>query len=66
MIGFALGYFANNFVVGGIVALILIAAGLRAPLKADSTDSTAVRGMFRKHVDYEKKKADDRDPVDRG
>ena len=51
LIGFALGYFANNFVVGGIVALILVAAGLRAPLKADATDSTAVRGMFRKRVE---------------
>ena len=66
LIGFAFGYFVNNFVAGGIVALTLLAVGLRAPLRADATDSTAVRGMFRKHVEHKKKEADDRDPVDRG
>ncbi|MDJ0908559.1 MAG: hypothetical protein QNI99_05175 [Woeseiaceae bacterium] len=66
LIGFAFGYFVSNFVAGGIVALILVAAGLRAPLKADASDSTAVRGVFRKRVEHEKNEADDRDPVDRG
>lgn len=65
LIGFAVGYFVNNFVVGGVIALILIAAGLRAPLKADATDAAAARGIFRKHV-ARKKESDDRDPVDHG
>ena len=65
LIGFAVGYFVENFVVGGIIAMILVAASLRAPLKADSTDATAVRGMFKKHVEHKKKEAADKDPVDR-
>ena len=59
-------YYVSNFVIGGVFALFLIiVAGLRAPLRADATDSTAVKGMFRKEVEERKKTAHDQDPVDR-
>ncbi len=54
LLGFAAGYFVNNFVIGGIVALILCVALLGSPLKADETDSVAVKGLFRKAVDERK------------
>ncbi len=66
IVGFVFGYLVSNFVVGGIVGLILVAAGLRVPLKADATDSTAARGIFRKRGNNESIEKDDRDPVDRG
>ena len=67
LLGFGFGYYISNFVIGGIVALILIAAVcLRAPLRADATDSTAVRGLFRKEVADRKESAHPKDPIDRG